>query len=489
MHSLLSLSEKKMKKISAFMIAGLLCFSMLYVFSQEAKATGELWWNYNWLARRPIEINSSDAQDLTEYSIMLSIAYDNDMRGDFGDLRFIYHDQVSDTYIELAYWIQEENDGVSAIIWVKIPVIKAGLTMTIYMYYNNPSVTTTSSGKNTFWFFDDFNNGDYVSDGWWAWNFAGTGGQWVESDTVVKQIGNNPGDTVLSHNIPQITDYEMQVRARPDHWTEDAVFVGTGNYSAGPGTGQEMAVGIDWGYLGVPGRYWGITNTTGEGGPIGAWTSIERPINLEWYTFKLAANGTSNGWVSDSSGTYYVGSPNCAAPTIKGVHFKANPMQKYASCDWVFVRKYACPEPSYVIGSEESVVAPPPISISIIPLSASILVGQTVAFTSIVSGGYAPYGYQWYLNDAPIPGATSASWTFTPATSGIYYVYLRITDAKGNTTQSETGRITVATVPVGGYSFPIQVQIKTKPIIPYIALTASLTAIFIKLKPKTKRKH
>jgi parallel beta-helix repeat protein len=132
---------------------------------------------------------------------------------------------------------------------------------------------------------------------------------------------------------------------------------------------------------------------------------------------------------------------------------------------------------------------PPPLSASISPLSASILVGQSVTFTSTVSGGYAPYSYQWYLNAAPVSGATSNTWALTPATSGIYHVYLKVTDAKGNTAQSETARITVATVPVGGYSFPIQVQTKAEPIIPYIALIAILTAIFAKLRPKTRARH
>jgi parallel beta-helix repeat protein len=134
--------------------------------------------------------------------------------------------------------------------------------------------------------------------------------------------------------------------------------------------------------------------------------------------------------------------------------------------------------------------APPTLSVSISPLSASILVGQSVTFTSTVSGGYTPYSYQWYLNGAPVSGATSNTWTFTPTTGGIYYyVHLKVTDAKANTAQSDTARITVATVPVGGYSFPIQVQTRAEPVLPYIALIATLTAVFTKLRPKTKRKH
>jgi hypothetical protein len=132
---------------------------------------------------------------------------------------------------------------------------------------------------------------------------------------------------------------------------------------------------------------------------------------------------------------------------------------------------------------------PPPLSASISPLSASILVGQSVTFTSTVSGGYTPYSYQWYLNGNPVSGVTSNTWTFTPTTSGIYYVYLKVTDAMGNTAQSDTARITAQTVPVGGYSIPIQLPATAKPATIHIALLTILTAIFVTIKQKTRRKH
>jgi hypothetical protein len=131
---------------------------------------------------------------------------------------------------------------------------------------------------------------------------------------------------------------------------------------------------------------------------------------------------------------------------------------------------------------------PPPLSASLNPLSASILVGQSVTFTSTVSGGYTPYTYQWYLNGNPVSGATSPTWTFTPTTSGIYYVQLKVTDNKGNTTQSEPARITVATVPVGGYSIPINANTKDTSITPYITLLVALTIAFTTIKRKIKRK-
>jgi PKD repeat protein len=122
-------------------------------------------------------------------------------------------------------------------------------------------------------------------------------------------------------------------------------------------------------------------------------------------------------------------------------------------------------------------------------MPALILVGQSITFTSSVSGGYPAYAYQWYFNGNSVSGANATSWTFTPTTAGIYYVYLKVTDAKGNTAQSDAARITVATVPVGGYSYPINKYTLLTPIATHIALIAILTAIFVTIKQKTRRKH
>jgi hypothetical protein len=99
------------------------------------------------------------------------------------------------------------------------------------------------------------------------------------------------------------------------------------------------------------------------------------------------------------------------------------------------------------------VTVAPALTVQISPLSASISVGQSIVFTAInVSGGYPPYSYEWYLNGNPVPGATLDNWVFIPATSGICYVYLRVTDTTNNTSLSQTVRIITQSIPVGGYS-------------------------------------
>jgi PKD repeat protein len=71
----------------------------------------------------------------------------------------------------------------------------------------------------------------------------------------------------------------------------------------------------------------------------------------------------------------------------------------------------------------------PALSVSIQPGSSVIILGQSVNFSSTVSGGTTPYSYKWYLDDTEVSGATSPSWAFTPPSTGYYLVSLKVTDA------------------------------------------------------------
>jgi PKD repeat protein len=119
-------------------------------------------------------------------------------------------------------------------------------------------------------------------------------------------------------------------------------------------------------------------------------------------------------------------------------------------------------------------------------MTASILVGQQVTFTSTVSGGTPPYTYQWYLNNQPVSGATSNTWTFTPTAPGTYYVSLKVTDAAGNTARSDPARVTVSSVPVGGYSVPLAKNAPTTPTIAYTLLIVMFGSILSLTKRKRK---
>ena len=132
--------------------------------------------------------------------------------------------------------------------------------------------------------------------------------------------------------------------------------------------------------------------------------------------------------------------------------------------------------------------SPPSLSVSISPPSASVVIGNSVSFTSTLSGDAPPYSYQWYLDDAPVSGATSSSWTFTPTSTGIYYVYVKVTDACDSTAQSETAKITVRPpyVPVGGYSVSLTKSFAKAPLICYTMLLAIFGVAICLIRRKRK---
>jgi len=69
--------------------------------------------------------------------------------------------------------------------------------------------------------------------------------------------------------------------------------------------------------------------------------------------------------------------------------------------------------------------------VSVSPSAIVMDVGQSQVFNSSVLGGTTPISYQWYLDGNLMPGATSASWTYTPSSAGFFGVYVKVTDAAG----------------------------------------------------------
>jgi hypothetical protein len=128
-----------------------------------------------------------------------------------------------------------------------------------------------------------------------------------------------------------------------------------------------------------------------------------------------------------------------------------------------------------------------PLTVHIQPTLATISLGQSVTFTSTVSGGKPPYSYQWYLDNNPVSGATSDRWIFTPSTTGIYYVFLKVTDSSSTIAQSETAKVTVVSVPVGGYSVSFDKYRIVKPMAFNFAIVMVLAGFFVAVRRKTRR--
>ena len=130
--------------------------------------------------------------------------------------------------------------------------------------------------------------------------------------------------------------------------------------------------------------------------------------------------------------------------------------------------------------------APQPPTVNISPPDSTIDLGGSVLFTSSVSGGTAPYSYQWYLNGAPVSGATSVSWTFFPTSMGMDFVSLKVTDANNNTAYSDPAKVTVIPPPVGGYSVSLANHEASIQMACYTSLISLFAAAIIVFKRKRK---
>jgi len=126
--------------------------------------------------------------------------------------------------------------------------------------------------------------------------------------------------------------------------------------------------------------------------------------------------------------------------TSARMHFDAyGSIYKGTPCSWA--------EVTWSPNSEDSTVmyqaAPLPLVVSINPTSAVIDLGQSVSFTSSVSGGTPPYKYQWYVNGTAAAGANMSTWIFTPPSTGYYLVHVNVTDNTLKEVKSNVAQVTV----------------------------------------------
>jgi len=110
------------------------------------------WLSNDWAYRRGIVIdNTSNSNDLTDYQVKITLDNTNfdfsHANSDGSDIRFTDDDGSTLLY----HWIEKwDSTNQEAIIWVKVPSIPASSNKTIYMYYGNASASDASDVSNTF---------------------------------------------------------------------------------------------------------------------------------------------------------------------------------------------------------------------------------------------------------------------------------------------------------------------------------------------------
>jgi len=236
---------------------------------------------------------------------------------------------------QLKYWI-ETSDTSSATIWIKFDSI--GTTDTdFYIYYGKESETTTSSGEDTFIFFDDFESGDL--DKWDTKTFAisttayqGTYSAYGET-TVTGEI------KYLSKSITACRKARYIVWARFSVTNKDAFYIfHRPSYVLAAQSGYFRYYDGSWKNL-----------PTSTSFAANTWYRCEATLNQDTKKYKVYINGSYKGEIttvltgSDQTGTRHASS--YAASQTNG---------------WIdnsIVAKFDDPEPTYESwGSEETPV-------------------------------------------------------------------------------------------------------------------------------------
>ncbi|MFA5296278.1 MAG: DUF2341 domain-containing protein [Methanoregulaceae archaeon] len=288
------------------------------------------WYNFYWSKRKPVTITSSS--ELTNYQIKVVVAYDSDMQADFDDIRFT----SSNGATELSYWLESKTNGSTATFWVKVPSISSG-SNTIYVYYGNASATSTSSGDNTFDFFDDFSTASLDTNKWT------TTGAAVVAGGIVTVTGGSSDMYIVGKTFLG-TNYAMRGRIKTAHWESTTHREFAGLYSASNYSLQNVIS-----HASIGGKHY--TNSAG-----GVSTSdITGGISADtWSVWDIMRNASTSAVFLVDGGNQSTISTNISTSDM-AIRLLAgatlNESKVYA--DWVLIRKYVSAEPTNSVGTEQ----------------------------------------------------------------------------------------------------------------------------------------
>jgi len=308
---------------------------LLFISMISINLVSAVWWNNSWDYKKPINVSVSSGSTQTNYQVKLNVTYDSDMQNDFDDLRFVNGSENT----ELDYWIEEKVNSSWAMIWVKIDQEITTTNYIFYMYYGNSEVNSISNGDNTFEFFDDF-PGNSINTTKWSGDNVG-----VSVSNSILTIDHSAGwdsmSTVNFYNAPYGTSMEF-------YWFRDSAESGSNTF----GYSTDHAHQLTTNYIRIYTNYDSpsaqiVTSKSGSKTQLSAtgefafdaWKHIKITREENKASFYQENSELSNSPIETNVPTINL------PPTISTyTDFKA---------DWIFVRKYTDPEPTYIIGSEE----------------------------------------------------------------------------------------------------------------------------------------
>ena len=301
-------------------------------------------WFHGWAYRKSHVVNSASGAG-TNYQVKITVYYgsgtdsgenvylNSHCRTDFGDIRFTKSDRVT----LLDYWMESKTDSNNAVFWVKIADDLSTNAVVIYLYYGNPTATTTSNGTNTFDDFDDFLTdtlANYVQiDSGWSINTHASG----------YLVSPSSGEGFIAKSKSLSRAYAVRAR----------VYMSA--FDAG--------VGFIWGTAG--GSKDSISGYIANYYPSTTYSQLLKYVsgsstklanlpesNVGWYIMEIRATSSTLTVITDTTQDANV--TDTTFTTLNGVGFRQNSTSTNL-LDWWVLRKFVYPEPSHGSwGSEET---------------------------------------------------------------------------------------------------------------------------------------
>lgn len=290
--------------------------------------------------RTPINIYNPLSVSISDYQILIQI---NENNFDYSladrnssDLRF--YDSSANI---LDYWVErwDPDDETTSRVWVETSDLYPGWNE-IYMYHGNSVVSSLSSGKNTFMFFDDFTHGlgdwtQYNPSGGEIENFNGdklllTSGSAVVNTSLVLTPASDPVVIEAKAYASHVSAREASMFARSSGVAPHSGHVfSSGNF---PGGDNNLTIlfSVD------SGATW--TNASPSGGMPA--------VSSGWYRLRYILNGND-----DCIARYYY--DNFVVDGLEASDFGQCQDGYFGLCvisstyntraiyDWVYVRKFA----------------------------------------------------------------------------------------------------------------------------------------------------
>ncbi|RLF04866.1 MAG: hypothetical protein DRJ64_06305, partial [Thermoprotei archaeon] len=337
---------------------GTLIFLLLFLFPSFAWYSGYADWQY----RKEITIQENSGNTLTDYQVLLtidtqSLINEGKMNSDCSDMRFTYYDGSSEQ--EIPYWIESGCGTTETKVWIKVPSIPANGQATVYMYYGNPSAGSESNASETFDFYDDF-EGTGNLNGQRGWQACGDINAELQGDGTVKVTASSDGVKIVnSKDVPSdniIVEYRGRFPTFPQSvgygdagvvWKSDYLTSGSADLAFYYRSGYDTALANNFETM----RH---TDMPGDDGTEKDYdTSKPFSMDTNYHVYKIIWTSPTVKVFIDTTQLKERTFETIPSGNKVGLFIHEHEGAEFYF-DWLRVRKYTSPEPTYTVGEEET---------------------------------------------------------------------------------------------------------------------------------------